>query len=99
MPGLLRSLALMESNHPRERHVYLPAIGVAPEWQGKGIGTALLRPMLERCDREGLPAYLEASSERNRACYERNGFVARDALQLPGGGPPLWPMWRDPSSA
>jgi GNAT superfamily N-acetyltransferase len=98
-PRLLRALALIETKHPREIHFYLPAIGVAPEWQGKGIGTALLRPMLERCDRQGLPAYLEASSERNKACYERNGFEVREELHIPGGGPPLWPMWRPPASS
>ena len=96
LPRLLRTLSLIEAKHPRERHYYLPVIGVAPEWQGKGIGTALLRPMLERCDREGVPAYLEASSERNRACYERNGFEVTNELQVPGGGPPIWPMWREP---
>jgi RimJ/RimL family protein N-acetyltransferase len=96
LPRLLRTLSLIEANHPKESHFYLPVIGVAPEWQGKGIGTALLRPVLERCDREGLPAYLEASSERNRACYERNGFKVTDELRIPGGGPPLWPMWREP---
>jgi GNAT superfamily N-acetyltransferase len=99
MPGLLRTLSLIEAKHPREPHFYLPVIGVAPEWQGKGIGTALLRPMLERCDLEGLPAYLEASSERNRACYERNGFEVRGELRVPKGGPPLWLMWRSPASS
>jgi GNAT superfamily N-acetyltransferase len=99
MPGLLRTLSLIEARHPRERHFYLPLIGVAPEWQGKGIGTALLRPMLERCDLEGLPAYLEASSERNRACYERNGFAVCEELRVPKGGPPLWLMWRPPASS
>jgi GNAT superfamily N-acetyltransferase len=99
MPRLLRTLSLIEAKHPRERHFYLPVIGVAPEWQGRGIGTALLRPILDRCDREGLPAYLEASSERNRACYERNGFEVRGELRIPGGGPPIWPMWRPPASS
>ena len=42
-------------------------MGFEPEWQGRGLSTALLRPVLERCDDEKLPAYLEASSPRNRA--------------------------------
>ena len=95
MPRLMRALTLIERNHPRERQYYLPIIGVEPEWQGKGLGTALLGPMLERCDREGMPAYLEASSARSKACYERSGFVASEELVLPGG-PPLGPMWRTP---
>lgn len=96
---LVRALSLIEKKHPHERHFYLPVIGVAPEWQGKGIGTALLRPVLERCDREGLPAYLEASSPRNRACYERSGFVVKEELRMPGDGPPWWAMWREPAPA
>jgi GNAT superfamily N-acetyltransferase len=94
MPRLLRTLSLIEARHPREAHFYLPVIGVAPEWQGKGLGAGLLRVVLDRCDREGVPAYLEASSERNRAFYERNGFEVREELRVPGGGPPIWPMWR-----
>ena len=92
----LRGFALMERQHPHEEdHWYLPFVGVEPEWQGKGIGTALLRPMLERCDRERLPAYLEASSDRSRACYERNGFEVTGPLEYPGG-PTAWKMWRKP---
>lgn len=95
-PRALRGFNLMESHHPHEPpHYYLPEIGVVPEWQGKGIGTALLRPMLERCDREGVPAYLEATSARNRACYERNGFEVTGEFRYPNG-PSQWPMWREP---
>lgn len=99
LPRMLRALTLIEAKHPHEPHFYLPVIGVAPEWQGKGIGTALLRPILERCDREGQGAYLEASSDRNRACYERNGFEVTKELRMPGGGPPIWAMWRKPQTA
>ncbi|MDP9345553.1 MAG: GNAT family N-acetyltransferase, partial [Actinomycetota bacterium] len=45
---------------------------------------------------QGLPAYLEASSPRNRALYERHGFSVTEELKLPRNGPPLWLMWRDP---
>jgi GNAT superfamily N-acetyltransferase len=99
LPLFLRSVAQAEHKHPAESHFYLPMIGVSPEWQGKGIGTALLGPILERCDREGLPAYLESSTPRSRACYERSGFEVTEELNLPGGGPPWWAMWRSPRPA
>jgi GNAT superfamily N-acetyltransferase len=77
-------------------HWYLLCIGVEPGRQGQGLGSALLRPVLLECDRTGTPAYLEASCERNRALYARHGFIERDALPLPEGGPTMYPMWRDP---
>ena len=48
-------------NHPRVPHWYLPVLGTAPEYQGRGVGSALLRALLARSDAEGLPAYLESS--------------------------------------
>lgn len=95
LPRTLRVLAFVESRHPHEPHHYLAFVGVEPASQGRGLGSELLRPVLDRCDGERRPAYLEASSERNRALYERHGFEPTDELRLPGGGPPIWPMWRD----
>ena len=86
-----------ESVHPHERHYYLPFVGVAPEAQGRGLGTALMRPVLEKCDREQIPAYLEATSVASRRCYERAGFEVRTEERLAGNGPPFWPMWRAPA--
>ncbi|MFF0106744.1 GNAT family N-acetyltransferase [Streptomyces hirsutus] len=83
--------------HPTGRaHEYLWMIGVLPGRQGEGLGTALIGSVLDRCDREGLPAYLEASSVRSRLLYERLGFAqACEPLLLPDG-PRMWPMWREP---
>ncbi|MGP4006276.1 GNAT family N-acetyltransferase [Streptomyces sp. 4N124] len=83
--------------HPSDRaHAYLWMIGVAPGHQGKGLGTGLIAATLDRCDREGLPAYLEASNARSRGLYERLGFeFTGRALDLPDG-PRMWPMWREP---
>ncbi|GAA5015294.1 GNAT family N-acetyltransferase [Streptomyces siamensis] len=85
--------------HPAGRaHEYLWMIAVAPERQGEGLGTTLIRSVLDRCDREGLPAYLEASSARSRALYERLGFAVEGRpLDLPDG-PQMWPMWREPQA-
>ncbi|MFJ2306087.1 GNAT family N-acetyltransferase [Streptomyces sp. NPDC087787] len=88
---------LMADSHPADRaHEYLWMIGVAPSHQGEGLGGALVQHVLDRCDREGLPAYLEASSERSTKLYERLGFTFADhTLDLPDG-PRMWPMWREP---
>lgn len=59
----------------------------------------MIRAELERCDREGLPAYLEASSARSRRLYERLGFhFLGRAVALPDG-PPMYPMWREPKAS
>ncbi|MEW1922060.1 GNAT family N-acetyltransferase [Streptomyces sp. NPDC088360] len=83
--------------HPTDRaHQYLHMIGVSPERQGEGIGSALIGAVLERCDREGLHAYLEASNSRSRELYTRLGFhFTGKSIDLPDG-PSLWPMWREP---
>jgi ribosomal protein S18 acetylase RimI-like enzyme len=88
----------VEARHLREPHYYIADIGVRPETQGKGLGSALMRPTLDRCDREGLPAYLEASSERSAALYERLGFRITRELRV-GGSPPLQLMVRPPLPA
>ncbi|WP_028811715.1 GNAT family N-acetyltransferase [Streptomyces flavidovirens] len=88
---------LMGEVHPHDRaHEYLLLIGVSPDRQGEGLGTALIQPVLDRCDRDGVPAYLEASSARSSKLYERLGFAFTGrTVELPDG-PPMWPMWRDP---
>ncbi|MFG2377448.1 GNAT family N-acetyltransferase [Streptomyces sp. NPDC048504] len=88
---------LMAEGHPAGRaHEYLWMIAVAPGRQGEGLGAALIRHVLDRCDREGLPAYLEASSERSTKLYERLGYTfTGHTLDLPDG-PRMYPMWREP---
>src|SRR5262245_49634336 len=79
--------------HPKDPHWYLALLGVDPTKQSRGHGSALLAYALDRCDRDGLPAYLEASSPRNKALYERHGFVEVGVIQA-GTSPPMWPMLR-----
>jgi GNAT superfamily N-acetyltransferase len=98
LPRALRAFYALESDHPGEPHYYLPFLGVAPEWQGRGLGAALLKPVLDRCDAESMPAYLEASSPRNRGFSERHGFAVTEEFRLGKGSPPLWRMWREPQA-
>lgn len=89
-------LELMDERHPREPHDYLFWLGTMPEWRSRGIGSLLLREVLDRCDRQGRPAYLEASSADNRRLYLRHGFEVIGEIVLPDG-PTMWCMWREPA--
>ena len=91
----LRLLAAVDARHPRDPHWYLGVLGTDPPVQGRGLGSAVMAPVLERCDAEGVPAYLESSKERNVPFYRRHGFEVTEELRLPGA-PPLWLMWREP---
>lgn len=92
---ILELTAAMDERHPYEPHEYLWFLGVVPSAQGRGIGSTLMAPVLDRADRDRRPAYLEATSERSKTLYERHGFRASAPFSV-ADGPPLWPMWRDP---
>src|SRR5579875_2751270 len=84
----------MEERHIREPHFYVRLIGVRPSLQGRGLGSALMQPTLQRADSAGVATYIEASTRRSAALYERLGFQHTGVLELPDGGPPLWLMRR-----
>lgn len=94
---LLKLVTAMEKRHAQaeEPHWYIPFIGTDPAAQGKGFGSALLAHVLARADAEGRPAYLEATSPRNKLLYHRHGFEELDELRA-GDCPPLTVMWRKP---
>jgi ribosomal protein S18 acetylase RimI-like enzyme len=86
----------LERAHPRRPpHYYLAVLGTDPAAQGRGLGSAVLRPVLEQCDRDQVGAYLESSKERNIDFYARHGFRVLGEVRLLRG-PKMWKMWRDP---
>lgn len=93
---MLRTASLMSKHHPKTPHWYLMAIGARQGQQGQGLGSRLMEEITAVCDRNGVPAYLENSKERNLPFYERHGFRVQREIRAPGGGPPGWLMWRDP---
>lgn len=88
-------LSAVQWRHPSGRHLYLAVLGVDPHHQGRGHGSALLRPGLDLCDEEGLPAFLETATERNVSFYGRHGFTVVSESRLPRG-PKIWGMRREP---
>jgi ribosomal protein S18 acetylase RimI-like enzyme len=92
----LSVLTDLEKLHPAEPHYYLEFVGCDPAHQGKGFGNALMEPMMERADREGVGMYLENSKEKNISFYGRFGFQVRQQMTHRRNGPSMWLMWRDP---
>ena len=96
MPMVVTGMLGAEKVHPTEpSHWYLAILGTDPSAQGHGLGSAMMEPILEECDRDGVGAYLESSKEQNLDFYARHGFRVTSERRLPRG-PRLWPMWREP---
>ncbi len=93
----LRGLNRLQ-RHPAQPHYYLAMLGTAPALQGRGLGAAVLRPGLARCDREQLPAYLETAALQTVPFYQRRGFRLCGEVSIPHGGPLVRLMWRQPQA-
>ena len=76
-----------------EPHYYLAILGTDPLFRRAGAASAALQPVLDRCDHEGLPAYLETQREENLAYYAHHGFEMRRTVDI-RGVPPMWTMLR-----
>ena len=81
------------ASHPAEPHWYLPAIGVDPHAQGRGLGSELLAHALAEIDDQHVAAYLESTNPRNIPLYERFGFAVLTEIRA-GTSPSLVPMFR-----
>jgi GNAT superfamily N-acetyltransferase len=79
-----------------QSHLYLALLAVDPVHQKKGIARALVSPVLEKCDREGLPCYLETQNEKNVSMYNHFGFEKFYEGIFPGTPSPLFAMLRKP---
>jgi GNAT superfamily N-acetyltransferase len=91
--------AAMHDQHPDSPHMYLAFLGVDPDAQCRGIGSALLAHQHAILDAELTAAFLVATSRRNAGLYWRHGYRARPAFPIGPGGPHLGPMWRWPHVA
>jgi len=92
---IAEGMAPLANLHPEAPHWYLCILGTDPAQQKSGVGTALLRPILERCDEDGTAAYLEASRIENVPYYQRFGFEIVAPLAMPRGGPVVYRMKRE----
>ncbi len=86
---------LFDEHHPGDEHWHLAFLAVHPTQWGNGIGSALMNHTHSRLDRDGIPAYLEATNDDNCRVYQRHGYQDMNPLgiHLPDGTP-FYRMWR-----
>ena len=89
----------LHHEHAPMPHWHLSVIGVGPEFQGRGIGSAMIEPVLKRADAQGVPCYLDTHQEANVRLYERHGFEIAERRELSGHPVPVYAMLRKPRSA
>jgi ribosomal protein S18 acetylase RimI-like enzyme len=85
----------VDRHHPQEPHWYLVLLATDPTVQGRGMGSALLAPILDRCDQDGTVAYTETQKESNVSWYARAGFAVTHEIRLPDT-PTVWCLQREP---
>ena len=95
LDDVLSTFEKMDQSHPQEPHWYLTVIGVDANAQGSGLGEALMRHVVTRCDEEQALAYLESTAPRGISLYERHGFEVIGEIQV-GAFPVVTPMLRKP---
>lgn len=77
-------------------YIYLIAIGVSPEHQGKGFGKTLLTFLHNKADKLKLPIYLETATDKNIRMYEKLGYKVTGKVNHPIINVPQWGMLREP---
>ena len=101
------SLRLQRANRCMERlhrgaigepHWHLCLVAVDPDAQGLGLGKALLRHGLDRCDTDRMPCYLDTANPQNRDYFRRYGFAEVGSERVDSAGPEIHAMVRSAPS-
>jgi GNAT superfamily N-acetyltransferase len=92
---IFEGFAATQVLHPSCPHWYLCFVGVHPRMHATGIGTELLRPVLQQAERDGTCCYLETPFPQTHAFYERLGLQIASKGHPFAGAPPLWTMTRN----
>lgn len=73
---------------------YLETIGVEPNRQGRGVGSALLRAVHDRADAGGMATVLLTFQPRNLRFYRHYGYDIACEGTEPTSGLRFWCLWR-----
>lgn len=93
LPKAMTVMSAWGKNDPKKNHCHIGPLGVLPDFQGKGIGSKLIKHCLELTDASKTDSYLETDAPKNLPLYQRHGFTV--IKEIPIYNYMTWLMWRD----
>jgi ribosomal protein S18 acetylase RimI-like enzyme len=87
---IARATEALKKDYLHEPHYYLESLAVAPDAQGQGLASKLVRPFLAQAEAQSLSVYLDTFNVSNVGLYEHYGFVCREQRNVPELGLQLW---------
>jgi GNAT superfamily N-acetyltransferase len=95
----LKVFSTIEQAHRQDMgnspHWYLAIMAVHPKYQGKGIGSRLLQPILQQASDQELPCYLVTFTKQAVRFYQKNGFEIVRHQKLSASALPFWALKRN----
>jgi GNAT superfamily N-acetyltransferase len=95
-PVVTATAAVVAAARPAEPHWWLAALATRPTARRQGLASAVLAPVLQRCDAEGSPAATEVHTWANVRWLRRFGFVVVETTDTADGELPLYVLVRQP---
>ncbi|SFL45999.1 GNAT family N-acetyltransferase [Geodermatophilus ruber] len=94
-----RTRELVDAARPAQPHWWLAHLGTRPSSRRQGMASALLAPVLDRCDAEGTVAATAVYTWANVRFLRRFGFEVDRAMHTADEELPLWLLVRRPRQA
>jgi GNAT superfamily N-acetyltransferase len=99
-PVVMASQRLGALGRPEEPHWWLTAVGTRPASRHQGLGTAVLQPVLERSDADGVPAAATVYTSTAVRWLQRSGFAVTHSTRTAVDHElPIWTLVRQPERA
>jgi len=95
-PVVSATEAVVAAARPAAPHWWLAALATRPTARRQGLASAVLAPVLQRCDTEGAPAATEVHTWANVRWLRRFGFVVVETADTADGELPLYVLVREP---
>jgi GNAT superfamily N-acetyltransferase len=95
-PVVSATEAAVAAARPAGPHWWLAALATRPSARRQGLATAVLTPVLQRCDAEHLPAATEVHTWANVRWLRRFGFVVVETTDTADGELPVYVLVRQP---